>query len=145
MALETFNDIDWRSLYRPDQPTFQSTHLYFLTLQHFLAEAGACFKPYLPAWRKLRDAWGSFYASGNQYTPERQQKMLWFRGELLKQRELYFKVCGKRATSIPGGLPRGNQVPLYTSIRFDQPRPGYSMGEPDFRFLKPWIILPGEA
>jgi hypothetical protein len=145
MALETLNDIDWRSLYRPDQPTFQATHLYFLTLQHFLAKAGPCFAPYLPGWRRLRDAWSSFYAGGTAYTPERQQKMLWFRGELMKQRQLYFQACGKQATSNPGGLPQGNRVPLYASIRYDRPRAGYSTGEPDFRFLKPWVVMSGEG
>jgi hypothetical protein len=145
MALETLNDVDWRSLYRPDQPTFQTTHLYFLTLQHFLAKAGPCFSPYLPAWRKLRNAWAAFYTQGTSYSPERQQKMLWFRAELMKQRQLFFKVCGKQATTVPGGLPRGSAIPLYAALRFDQPRPGYSMGEPDFRFLKPWLILQGEA
>lgn len=43
---------------------FVATHKDYLKLNQEIARSGACFKTYLPAWRKDRDAWARFYSKG---------------------------------------------------------------------------------
>lgn len=71
---------------------FTATHNMYLTLNDQIAQAGPCMRPYLPAWRRQRNAWAAFYSKG--YSPWRYDEMSDYRFAILKWRGMLIEKCG---------------------------------------------------